>query len=93
MVLSALEDRESERVFEAAGELFGIGRLAETAALENLLNASDPWLQSCACFKAAEAGRTRLRAAIATLAGSSDPLLAETASLASRRLAAGSNGS
>lgn len=93
MVLSALEDRESERVFEAAGELFGISRMAETAALENLLNASDPWLQSCACFAAAEAGRTRLRAAIATLAGSSDPLLAETASLASRRLAAGSNGS
>ena len=93
MVLSALEDRESERVFEAAGELFGISRMTETAALENLLNRSDPWLQSCACYAAAEAGRTRLRAAIATLAGSSDPLLAETASLASRRLAAGSNGS
>lgn len=93
MVLSALEDRESERVFEAAGELFGISRMAETAALENLLSTSDPWLQSCACFAAAEGGRTRLRAAIATLAGSSDPLLAETASLASRRLASGSNGS
>ena len=86
MLLPALEDSGSGRLLETARDLFGLQPVAYPGLLRRLLDTPDPWLQACACYVVGEDGTADLLPKIGALARSSDPLVAETASLAYKRL-------
>ncbi len=88
MLLPALEEHDSSRLLDAGRELFNLYPLPYASVLRRLLDASDPWLQSCACFAAAESGAAELTQRIGALQAHSDPVLRESAQEARRRLAA-----
>jgi hypothetical protein len=79
MLLTALESGDGERLLRAAQTQFGLKPLSFAGLVESLLDRSDPWLQACACYVAAEGRLTDLLPRLQKLAGSPEPLLSEAA--------------
>ena len=86
MLLPVLEDSGSQRLLETARDLFGLEPVAYPDLLRPLLETPDPWLQACTCYVVSENGSADLLPRVERLARSSDPLVAETASLAYTKL-------
>ncbi|HYM13380.1 MAG TPA: Npt1/Npt2 family nucleotide transporter [Bryobacterales bacterium] len=85
MLLPVIEDRSPDRVLEYGRALFGFVLPTYRQALGELLAESDPWLQSCAAHAAADQGLAELEPLLEPLAGSDEPLLAETVRAARQR--------
>ena len=86
MLLPVLEDSGSQRLLETARDLFGLEPVAYPGLLRSLLETPDPWLQACTCYVVSENGSADLLPGVERLVRSSDPLVAETASLAYTKL-------
>ena len=85
-LLAALEDVAGPRLIETGRRIFQLEPVPHDAAIRRLLDAPDPWLQSCACHAAAGAGLRELSGRLGRLRGHDDPFLRETAEAAFRRL-------
>ena len=88
MLLPVIESRGSEKLLEQGRLLFGIVPPTYLQGLRDLLTDSDPWLQSCAVYAAADQGLNELDRLLEPLASSDDPLLQETVLKARQRLQA-----
>jgi AAA family ATP:ADP antiporter len=86
MLLPIIEDRSPDWVLEYARMQLGIERRSHREALRDLLLESDPWLQSCAVYAAADQGLEGLGPLLESLVNAGDELLQETALAARRRL-------
>ena len=87
MLLPLLEDGLGSSVLRAGREFFSLRKAAYGEVLETLLNSSDPWLQACASYVAAESRMFGLAPVVEKLSTAPDPMLAETALAARDRLA------
>ncbi|MBI3697581.1 MAG: HEAT repeat domain-containing protein [Acidobacteria bacterium] len=88
MLLPVIESRGSEKLLEQGRLLFGMVPPTYLQGLRDLLTDSDPWLQSCAVYAAADQGLSELDRLLEPLASSDDPLLQETVLKARQRLQA-----
>ncbi len=86
MLLPLLESRAAERIVEHGRTFFGFGAGSYAESLGALLGESDPWLQSCAAYAAAEAGLREVAPALDSLEDAPNALLRETVLAARERL-------
>lgn len=86
MLLPIIEDRAPEHMVQHARSLFGIEPHSYPEALRALLAESDPWLQACALYAAADEGMRDMEPLLEPLLNAEDVLLRETALSARNRL-------
>ena len=84
--LAAVEDTSGKRLIEGGKSLFHLDPLPYATAMRSLLDTPDPWLQSCACHAAIDAGIPDLSGRLEQLATHHDRVLHETAECALERL-------
>ncbi len=63
MLMPALEQHDSQKLLEAGRQLFDLDPAPYASVLRRVLEASDPWLQSCACYVVADSKVVELSAA------------------------------
>ena len=86
MFLPLIEDLGTQRLIDTGRTLFKLRPVTYPTVLRQLLEMADPWMQSCACYAAADSRMAGLRGRIERLTADPSPLLAETARTASARL-------